>query len=128
MPIGSRLRVSFSHQIAPGDRKTEEVPMNARAKLITAALTLSLILPVASGAGVRTVPWEPTPPKSHNHLQLLGATSSRTAADPATYNPSAYVYGGASQKVAQAITVKGRAAKTPTANVCPNDSKYRVPC
>jgi hypothetical protein len=102
--------------------------MNARSNLITALLTLSLIVPSAAGAVRGSIPADALPSKqSKVHLHTLKANSSTVGLD--AYNASPYVYGGASQKVAKAITAaaKPRVA-TRTASTCVSDAQYRVPC
>src|SRR5262245_9041736 len=130
MPFGCRLRVSLLHQIAPGDRDAKEIPMNARSNLLTALLTLSLIVPAAAGAQIPGEPTTTTPKHSKvpAPLYTLKANSS-TIGTSASNNWAAYVHGGASTKVAKAITA---AAKTRTAartaSTCASDAQYRMPC
>ena len=79
--------------------------MNARANLITATLTLALIGPAAAGASMRNIPGDASLPKTQPaaHLHTLKATTS-TSGLGTSGNWAAYVHGGASQKVAKAIT------------------------
>ena len=79
--------------------------MNARSNLITVALTLALIGPAAATAASRNIPGDASLPKKQPavHLHTLKATTS-TSGLGASGNWAAYVHGGASQKVAKAIT------------------------
>ena len=80
--------------------------MNARTFLVTATLTLSLIVPAAAGA---QIPFDrATSKQPMAHRQILKANSS--AIGVSAYNPwAAYVHGGASTKVAKAITAAAKA-------------------
>src|SRR5262245_51192125 len=109
MPCGSRLRVSLSHQIAHGDRETKEIPMNARANLITALLTLSLIGPAAAGAQIPSDPGPSLATQPTVHLQILSASYSTTGGS-VSGNWAAYVHGGASKEVGKAIAVRANYA------------------
>jgi hypothetical protein len=82
--------------------------MNARTNLITAALTLALIGPAAAGASMRNIPADASLPTKQSavHLHTLKANTSTTG--KGAYNGQAYVYGGASTKVAKAITGAGK--------------------
>jgi hypothetical protein len=128
MPFGSRLRVFLIHQIAPGDRETKEIPMNARSNLITALLTLSLIGPAVAGAQIPDAsPAAPKQPKIHLHT----LKASYPAAGARAYtNWGAYVYGGASTKVAKAITSAAKTNHTaaPSGNSCATEAQYRPAC
>jgi hypothetical protein len=101
--------------------------VNARANLITALLTLSLIVPAAAGAQIPDPTAAPKQPKVQ--LYTLKASYSTVGARAYT-NRGAYVHGGASTKVAKAITAaaKTTSAASRSGNVCANDAQYRVPC
>jgi hypothetical protein len=99
--------------------------MNPRAFLVTATLTLSLIVPSAASALRYTIPPDVSLSKQPAaHLNVLEARSS-TLGVRAYKNWAAYVRGGASQEVSKAITA---AASTRTRNVCANDAQSHVPC
>jgi hypothetical protein len=99
--------------------------MNPRASLVTATITLALIVPTAASAGSRTIPWDaPLSKQTITHRHVLKAGSAAIGLG-AYNNWAGYVHGGASQKVAKAITA---AAKTRTGNVCANAAQYRVVC
>ena len=87
--------------------------MNARANLITAALTLALIGPAAAGASMRNIPADASLPKTQPpvHLHTLKADTS-TIGLGANSNWAAYVHGGASQKVAKAISKQQQSTGT----------------
>jgi hypothetical protein len=79
--------------------------MNARTSLITASLTLALIVPTVAGAAG-------SGNSNSGHRQQ--PQSSGAAIKLSTYDAQAYVPGGASQKVAKAITSAGK--QRPTTN------------
>ena len=92
--------------------------MNARANLITALLTLSLIGPTVAGA---QIPRDPNPtvakqPKVHLHT---GAATYALIGASAGGNWAAYVHGGASKEVAKAIANRANyvAASASASNV-----------
>jgi hypothetical protein len=102
--------------------------MNARSNLVTALLTLSLILPAAAGAQIPGEPTTNTSKQPKVHLQILKAHSS-TIGTTASNNWFAYVHGGASTKVAKAITAAANTrSATRAAGTCASDAQYRVPC
>ena len=84
--------------------------MNARANLITAALTLALIGPAAAGASSRNIPGDASLPKKQPavHLHTLKANTSTTGTG--AYNAQAYVYGGASTEGRQGDHPREQAA------------------
>jgi hypothetical protein len=101
--------------------------VNARTNLITVILALSLIGPATAGAGVRSIPWDaPLSKQPAVHLHTLKAKSAATLG---TYNEWAYVNGGASPKVAKAITAAARThGANGGTNGCASTAKYRLPC
>ena len=129
--------------------------MNARANLITALLTLSLIGPAAAGAQIPSDRGTSLfkQPKIHlytvsaSHSTIGGSASGNWAAyvhggaskevgkaiaTRANYvsvsaNSAAYVHGGASTKVAKAITAAAKSTRA-SINVCASVAQYRVPC
>ena len=103
--------------------------MNARANLITALLTLSLIGPAAAGAQIPSDPGLTFAKQPKVHLQIVSASYSTIGAS-ASSNWAAYVHGGASKEVGTAITSAAKTMRTVSSsgNVCANDAQYRVPC
>ena len=78
--------------------------MNARANLITATLTLSLIVPAAASAARPQHPRRRVSARSSRPLHLHTLKANSSAIGLGAYNAcGAYVHGGASQKVAKAI-------------------------
>ena len=106
--------------------------MNARSNLITVLLALSLIGPTAAGASVRNIPWDaPLHQSSQAASNLHTLKSKSPSVALGTYsNWGAYVHGGASQKVAKAITAAAKAQTKTTSgpNPCISDANRRVPC
>jgi len=115
--------------------------MNARTSLVTATLTLALIAPAAANAASLNVPCVSTssscasssskPAVSLRHLLKASPghreqrARSATAIRVGAYDAYAYVHGGASQKLARAITAAG---KSRAGDVCVSAVPRRVPC